>query len=1478
MADRYWVGGSGTWNTTSTTNWSATPGGSPGASRPTTADSVFFDRTGTYTVTMTGALGCLDITVTNGTVTFQNGTTPTLTINGSLSFNAGTVWDTTGLITFNSTAARSITSSGTTFNSPITFNGTGSFTLQSALTISSLRTTTLTAGTLSLNNFTLTTGLFASAGAAVKSIAFGSTGKILTTSSTTSTVWGTATSSNFSTSGSQLVECTGGGGAVTKTISVSILSEANLLNFSLIDVDSSVNYTFVSTNAIRNLTLNGSQNLLNVALSIFGDYTYRTTNGTTTFTGGGNAWTFARTSGTSIIDAPGAGHNFPVIFGTASSASSTFRLANDFNVGTRGDFLASANMRTAFFVHGTLDLNNFALITDVFESTNRGVGRILAFGTSGRIELNSTLSTATAVTVWNTNNPNGFNYTGNSEVRITASGMRANWQPTINTGGLTASQALNWNLMNYACAPLFQTNASGTLNIVRNLTLNTSDLGGSFGLRNYPLTILGDYTHISGSVQSGLNAWTFGATSGTSIIDASVGHDFPIIFGVVGSTATYRLARDFNVGTRGDFLAAGNVRTATFVAGTLDLNNFALYTDIFSSVNNNTRTIAFGTSGRIELNSVLSTAASVTIWNTSTLGGFSYTGTSNVTVTSNGQRATWTGIINTGSMSESQVLNWNISTFYTITTFTASNTVRNLTVSSNSIGSTLTNIALNIFGNYSYTSGILGAGTNAWTFVSSSTQTITGAGATHDFPITFNLTGTATLQSNFTVGPTRTVTLTAGTLNLNNFALSTGLFASTNTNTRTIAFGTSGLIQLTASTAVTYWNTSTTTNFAFTGTSNIETVGGGAVLKTINTGALAENQALSFALKDTAGTVTFTAGNVVRNFTINSAGGGAGALVNTTLNIYGDFTYISGTVNAGTNAWTFASSSTQNITYTTSTTLDVPWIFNGTGSWVLQSAVGITATRTTTLTNGTLNLNGFTYNTGLFTNAGGTHTLLANGGTLSLNGSGATVFNLASPGSITFSAGTSIGSISMTSSSAKTFVGSNLTYTGFKLNQGGTGTLTVTGSNTFADISASISSSAASTISFTAGTTTTFNTFTITGTSSFKPTLSSTTAGTRATFVSTLGSNGYITGADYILCRDIAFTPNAVDGSDYLRWYVGSNSTSLNNNVGAMFQTYIFGSTQKVYVIESGSNWLVPGDFNGSNNNVHLFGSGGGSGAGAAGSTFGTGGGGGGGGYTRLVNLRLTGGSSISYSIGTGGTAGVAPGGSGGNGGTTTFSTFSANGGQGGSGTTIPRATGGAGGTGDTFNGGVGGNGFYGFITGSPSAGGGGGGGAGGPQGVGAKGGNGVGFNGNGPGGGGGGGGGGSAGADAIGGQVGSNGGNNYAGVGGGTTSGTTGAATQTASFSGGGGVGGYWTDNPPGLGSTGIEILNTLGAAGGGGGGGGRQGTVSGVTGAPGGRYGGGAGGAGGGTSISNNGIAGSDGVIIISYFPVTGRFFSMF
>ena len=163
MANRYWVGGAGTWNTSSTTNWSASSGGVSGASAPTAADSVFFDQTGTYTVTVSSAL-CLDINVSAGTVTFSGAAT----ISGSMTLLAGTVWS-SGNITFNSTSTgRTVTTNGVEFVGAVTFNGVGGgWTLGSAL--SARNNIAVFAGTLdtSVSNYSITVSAIGVPGAFV---------------------------------------------------------------------------------------------------------------------------------------------------------------------------------------------------------------------------------------------------------------------------------------------------------------------------------------------------------------------------------------------------------------------------------------------------------------------------------------------------------------------------------------------------------------------------------------------------------------------------------------------------------------------------------------------------------------------------------------------------------------------------------------------------------------------------------------------------------------------------------------------------------------------------------------------------------------------------------------------------------------------------------------------------------------------------------------------------------------------------------------------------------------------------------------------------------------------------------------------------------------------------------------------------------------------------------------------------------------
>jgi YD repeat-containing protein len=102
--------------------------------------------------------------------------------------------------------------------------------------------------------------------------------------------------------------------------------------------------------------------------------------------------------------------------------------------------------------------------------------------------------------------------------------------------------------------------------------------------------------------------------------------------------------------------------------------------------------------------------------------------------------------------------------------------------------------------------------------------------------------------------------------------------------------------------------------------------------------------------------------------------------------------------------------------------------------------------------------------------------------------------------------------------------------------------------------------------------------------------------------------------------------------------------------------------------LTSGTTFTVPSDWT-STNTIEAIGGGGGAGKGGAGND--AAGGGGGGGYSKITNLSLTAGASVSYSIGAGGAGATASPGTGGAGGDTWFSSTStllAKGGGGGTG------------------------------------------------------------------------------------------------------------------------------------------------------------------------------------------------------------------
>lgn len=94
MADRFWVGASGNWSD-NTNHWSASSGGAPGASTPTSSDNVFFDANAGFTgasktVTVDTASNCANMDWTgapnNPRISMGGGS---LTINGDITLISG---------------------------------------------------------------------------------------------------------------------------------------------------------------------------------------------------------------------------------------------------------------------------------------------------------------------------------------------------------------------------------------------------------------------------------------------------------------------------------------------------------------------------------------------------------------------------------------------------------------------------------------------------------------------------------------------------------------------------------------------------------------------------------------------------------------------------------------------------------------------------------------------------------------------------------------------------------------------------------------------------------------------------------------------------------------------------------------------------------------------------------------------------------------------------------------------------------------------------------------------------------------------------------------------------------------------------------------------------------------------------------------------------------------------------------------------
>jgi len=146
----FWVGGTGTWDASNTSNWAGSSGGIGGVGIPSSSDDVFFDGNSGGGVVTIDVAECFNLDFTNFTDTIDG--TGTLDIYGNLTMYSGMTNDYTGLISFLSTSNQTILSDGIPFASAMVFKGSGGiWDLQDDLI--NTGDINLSNGTLNLSNF-----------------------------------------------------------------------------------------------------------------------------------------------------------------------------------------------------------------------------------------------------------------------------------------------------------------------------------------------------------------------------------------------------------------------------------------------------------------------------------------------------------------------------------------------------------------------------------------------------------------------------------------------------------------------------------------------------------------------------------------------------------------------------------------------------------------------------------------------------------------------------------------------------------------------------------------------------------------------------------------------------------------------------------------------------------------------------------------------------------------------------------------------------------------------------------------------------------------------------------------------------------------------------------------------------------------------------------------------------------------------------
>jgi hypothetical protein len=786
---------------------------------------------------MTGALACLDITVSAGTVTFAS--SGTLNIRGSMTLLAGTVWSAFGAITFSSTTTgRTITTNGTVFNCDMTFNvAAGGWTLGSALTLLNTNLNIL-GGNFSSGNYNISCSQLFLSSAIARTVSLGSSVVTITVNSQFAFSALPTTNLTFNAGTSQ----------INLSGSTSGISSGGLTFYNASFTSTTAGTkTITGTNTFNNLSVTGPASAGVVAVTFDSQQTINGTLSTTGTAGNRRVFFASATYGISVDLVVNATPSLTdadfrglYVRGTSAPISGT-------RIGNRGECrgITFSTPKTVYWnlsgtqnwsangwattSTGTPSTDNFPLPQDTATFTNAGAASTVNFDSaiayvptvdlSGRttsITLNMTAGN-TVYGSWtngsgvNFSGANPLTFSGGTIQTVTSAGKTFPTTFAIDTYGGTVQLADALNLGSSAVVVTNGTFTTAGYNVTAqslnstNSNVRTINLGSStitLALGGFDFNIFTNLTFNSGTSQinvtgtgttangGGLTFYNLSYTS-TQVHTLSLNGRLTfnnLTFTAPGVNGVSAFAFDNNPTINGTLTCAGAsavqrifLRSSTIgTPRTLTVNAISATDCDFRDIN-----LAGAASGASPTRAgncggntgITFPAAKTVYWNLAGAQNWSATawatGSSGTPAINNFPLAQDTAVFDNAGSVGTVTINTN----WNIGTFDASLRTSAMTLT------TSTNAPV-VYGDWKFGTGVTSSSTTGTiTFSKNGTQTITSNGVQFGCPITINHPlANVQLADALSLGATRTLTLTTGTFDAVTYNVTIGTFSNGSAN------------------------------------------------------------------------------------------------------------------------------------------------------------------------------------------------------------------------------------------------------------------------------------------------------------------------------------------------------------------------------------------------------------------------------------------------------------------------------------------------------------------------------------------------------------------------------------------------------------------------------------------------------------------------------------------------------------------------